>query len=103
MSIRKLSLTCGAPLRNRTVDLLLTITTISQPSDRRTGPDQAKRWLTLAETGPGQPCPAAFCPPDCPRDDLLMTSEERALKWPNTRSLISLDKQVVIRQCQCAG
>ncbi len=53
----------GAPLRNRTVDLLLTITIISQPYDRRTGPDQAERWLTLADASPGQPSLAAFCPP----------------------------------------
>jgi len=59
-------MTCGAPLRNRTVDLLLTITTISQPYDRRIGPDQAERWLTLAEASAGQPSLAAFCPPDCP-------------------------------------
>jgi hypothetical protein len=68
----------GAPLRNRTVDLLLTMTAISQPRDRRIGPDQAERWLMLAETGPGQPCPAAFCPLKCPRDDLLMTSKSES-------------------------
>jgi hypothetical protein len=63
--VRFMTLT-RAPLRNRTVDLLLTMNTISQPCNRRIRPDQAERWLTLAETGPGQPCPAAFCPLKCP-------------------------------------
>ncbi len=62
----------GAPLRNRTVDLLLTITTISQPRDRRTEPDQAKDWLTLAPASAGQPSLAAFCPQNAPRDDLQL-------------------------------
>ncbi len=42
-TLEKTPLTCGAPLRNRTVDLLLTITTISQPKDRYIRPDQAER------------------------------------------------------------
>jgi hypothetical protein len=37
------------------------------PCKRRGGFEQAERWLTLAETSPGQPLQAAFCPPKCPR------------------------------------
>jgi hypothetical protein len=38
----------------------------------------------LAAASPGTPSLAAFCPPKCPRDDLLMTSKSQALKYPNT-------------------
>jgi hypothetical protein len=43
------------------------------PCNRRIAPEQASRWLTLAAASRGKPSLAAFCPPKCPRKDLLTT------------------------------
>jgi hypothetical protein len=66
-------LTCGAPLRNRTVDLLLTMDRQKVAASAvclLNRLDTGWRWLPLATTSPSL---AAFCPPKCPPNDLLMT------------------------------
>jgi hypothetical protein len=49
----KVPLTCGAPLRNRTVDLLLTMTDRAVPQPQVRSPDQAEHEHRPALAGPG--------------------------------------------------
>jgi hypothetical protein len=56
----------GAPLRNRTVDLLLTIESRTVPHGAAQPFEQPKRWRPGAEFSPEQPPRAASCPPICP-------------------------------------
>src|SRR6202035_4771783 len=59
-------LVCGAPLRNRTVDLLLTMNDRTDSPPGQTCPDQGKPWLTQALNGYTSLSPAPFCPPNLP-------------------------------------
>jgi hypothetical protein len=82
-------LVCGAPLRNRTVDLLLTITTISHPKDRCTGSEQAR---TLAHASGRQRRPAiASCilPPELPpQNDLQLKAGTQENTQSSTDSIL---------------
>jgi hypothetical protein len=56
----------GTPLRNRTVDLLLTMNDRTDSPPGQTRPDQGKPWLTQALNGYTSLSPAPFCLPICP-------------------------------------
>ena len=55
----------GAPLRNRTVDLLLTIDRSSFPSSQVRASDQAEREPTRAQTSPGHAHASTVCHSIC--------------------------------------
>ena len=61
----------GAPLRNRTVDLLLTIDSQNAPEVTAEPLSSQNANSPAAPVGPGERPRAAVCPPNCPREEDL--------------------------------
>ena len=76
----------GAPLRNRTVDLLLTIDKQEVPCNRRRGFEQAIRWLTRAAASRDKQSLAGFCPQTCPRFQPLRSGQRAIRRLTNRHS-----------------
>jgi hypothetical protein len=79
-------LLCGAPLRNRTVDLLLTMDhqrVPESPVASLNRQNTSSRWRGQAHVGPHWP---GFAPQNAPRNDLHLTCPRDWLRPPSKHS-----------------